>query len=332
MNMPINTDPHKTLAEIFSRVNMSELPAMNEHVQQLIGVLNKNRATIQEISEVILKDASLTTKLLQTANSAYYSRGVPITSISRAIAALGLGTLKELAITLALFEDFLKAGVEREEISKLLAKCFLSATQAKILCKVKNFNLPEEDVFICTLLHELGKIIVLVYLPELYRKAQELVDRGYSDEFSAKTVLNDLTFTTVGMEIARFWNFSEKIILSMTDNPPQPISRQDSQLLLLNVAAFCNRLTWIICYGTDLDLAELLLHYGPILGISKEESLNLALKSAGYAENMSGIIRFGLNRLNIRGKIAQKGASSKPSGNNTLDIPVSKNGSLHKEP
>lgn len=306
MNMPINTDPHKTLTEIFGRVNMSELPAMSEHVQQLIAVLNNGRATVQDICEVILKDASLTTKLLQTANSAYYSRGVPITSISRAVTALGLATLKELAVTLALFEDFLKAGVEREEISKLLAKCFLSATQAKILCKVKGISIPEEDAFVCTLLHELGKIIVLVYLPELYRKAQELVDRGYSDEFAAKTVLNDLTFTMVGMEIARFWNFSEKIILSMTDNPPAPTSKRDTQLLLLNVAAFCNRLTWTICYGTDLDLAELLLHYGPILSISREESLALANKSAGFAENMSGIIRFGLSRLDIRGRIARR--------------------------
>jgi len=308
MNMPINTDIQQTMAEIFSKVNMSELPAMSEHVQQLIGVLGNSNATVQEISQVVIKDASLTTKLLQTANSAYYSRGVPITSISRAISALGLSTMKELAVTLALFEDFLKAGVEREEISKLLAKCFLSATQAKNLCRIKGIKLPEEEVFICALLHELGKIIVLVYLPELYRKAQELVDRGYSDEFAAKTVLNDLTFTMVGMEIARFWNFSEKIILSMTDNPPRPTSNLDMQLILLNVAAFCNRQTWIICYGTDLDLAELLLHYGPILNISKEESLKLANKSVDFAEKMSGIIRFGLTRLDIRNKIARKGS------------------------
>lgn len=319
MNMPINTDIQQTLTEIFSKVNMSELPAMSEHVQQLIGVLGKSNATVQEISQVILKDASLTTKLLQTANSAYYSRGVPISSISRAISALGLSTLKELALTLALFEDFLKAGVEREEISKLLAKCFLSATQAKNLCRIKGIKLPEEDVFICALLHELGKIIVLVYLPELYRKAQELIDRGYSDEFAAKTILNDLTFTMVGMEIARFWNFSEKIILSMTDNPPRPTSNLDMQLILLNVAAFCNRQTWIICYGTDLDLAELLLHYGPILNISKEESLALANKSVGYAENMSGIIRFGLSRLDIRNKIARKSGPEKGQGFHEVD-------------
>ena len=218
-------NPNTTLSEIFSKVNMSELPAMSDHVQELLRLLNRDESSADEIAEVILRDASLTTKLLQVVNSAFYSRGTPISNISRAITALGLTTLKELAVSLALFEDFLKAGVEKEEISKLLALCFVSASQAKILCKVKKINVVEEEVFICTLLHQLGKIIILVYLPELYRKAQELIDRGYSDEFAAKTVLNDLTFSAVGMEIARFWNFSEKIVLSMGDNPPKPIEQ-----------------------------------------------------------------------------------------------------------
>ncbi|MBU1406456.1 MAG: HDOD domain-containing protein [Proteobacteria bacterium] len=302
----------KTLREIFSKVNMSELPAMSDHVEELLRLLNNDDSSAEEIAGVILKDASLTTKLLQVVNSAFYSRSAPITNISRAITTLGLTTLKELAVSLALFEDFIKAGVEKEEISKLLALCFVSASQAKILCKAKKINVQEEEVFICTLLHQLGKLIILVYLPELYRKAQELIDRGYSDEFAAKTVLNDLTFSAVGMEIARFWNFSEKIVLSMGQNPPQPTSKFDSQLYLLNVSAFCNRLTWIICYGSTLELGELLLHYGPIMGLSKKEAFGLVNRSLDVAEAMSdNIIRFGLAKLKIRTKITQKATASR---------------------
>jgi HD-like signal output (HDOD) protein len=303
--------PNTTLGDIFSKVNMSELPAMSDHVQELLRLLNSDESSAEEIAGVILKDASLTTKLLQVVNSAFYSRGTPISNVSRAITTLGLTTVKELALSLALFEDFLRAGVEKEEISKLLALCFVSASQAKILCKAKKINVPEEDVFICTLLHQLGKLIILVYLPELYRKAQELIDRGYSDEFAAKTVLSDLTFSTVGMEIARFWNFSEKIVLSMGDNPPQPTSKLDSQLYLLNVAAFCNRLTWTLCYGSSLELGELVLHYGPMMGLSRREAFGLANRSLDVAEAMpDNIIRFGLAKLKIRTKIAQKERAS----------------------
>lgn len=298
---------NKTLSEIFSKVNMSELPAMSDHVQELLRVLNREVSTADEIAEVILRDASLTAKLLQVANSAFYSRGTAISSISRAITALGLATLKELTISLALFEDFIKAGVEKEEISKLLALCFVSASMAKILCKTKRIPVQEEEVFICTLLHQLGKIIILVYMPELYRKTQEIIDQGYSDEFAAKTILNDLSFSDVGMEIARFWNFSEKIVLSMSNNPPQPTNKFDSQLYLLNVAAFCNRLTWTICYGSSIDLGELLLHYGPIMGLNNRETIGLVNRSLEVAEEMQdSIIRFGLVKLKFRARISQK--------------------------
>jgi len=298
---------NNALSKIFSRVNMSELPAMSDHVGELIRLLNDDDSCFEDISRVILKDASLTTKLLQVANSAYYSRGVPITQISRAISTLGLGTMKELAVSLALFEDFLKAGVEKEEISKLLALCFLSASQAKLLCKAKNLNLPEEEVFICTLLHNLGKIIVLVYMPEFYRKIQEIIAQGCSDEFAAKTILNDLSFADVGMEIARFWNFSEKVVLSMGDTPPAPANRFDTQMYLLNLSSFCNRLTWLICQGSTEELAHLLLYYEPIMDLTRKETFTLVNRSLELAEAMQdNIIRFGLNKLKIRMRIAQK--------------------------
>lgn len=298
--------PSTTLAQIFSKANLGELPAMSDHVQELLAMLNNSEASAQNIADIILKDASLTTKLLQVANSAYYNRGVPILSVSRAITTLGLAALKELVLALALFEDFLKAGVEKEEISKLLAQCFLSATQAKLLCKAKRLSAPEEEVFICTLLHHLGKIIVLVYLPDLYRKIEEMVEQGYSDDFSSRTILNDLPFSRIGMEIARFWNFSQKIILSMSDNPPPPTNKLDSQLYLLNVAVFCNQLTQVICHGSDLDLSELMLRFGPMMDINRRETLALANRSVDAAEDMGGIIRAGISKLKVRSRIAQK--------------------------
>jgi len=301
----------QTLSDIFSKVNMSDLPAMSDHVQELLRLLNDDESSAEEIAGVILKDASLATKLLQVVNSAFYSRGIPIATVSRAITTLGLTTVKELTISLALFEDFIKAGVEKEEISKLLAQCFLSASQAKILCQVKKINVPEEEVFICTLLHQLGTLIILVYLPELYRKAQELINRGCSDDVAAKAVLNDITFSEVGMEMARFWNFPEKIALSMGNNPPPPDDKFDSTSYLFNVAAFCNRLTWILCYGSSLELSELILHYGPIMGLDKQGAFGLANRSLDVVEAISDkIILFGLAKLKIRAKIRQKETTS----------------------
>lgn len=301
---PSNKSARNTLADIFSRVNMSDLPAMSDHVQELISLLDSNTVSTRELAKVILKDASLTTKLLQLVNSAYFNRGVPITSISRAITAVGLYPLREMATSLALFEDFLKAGIEKDGISILLTQSFLSATQAKVLCESRKLIIPEEEVFICALLHDLGKIIILVYMPEVYRKIQGIIDKGYTDEYASQTVLNGISFTQVGMEMARFWNFSEKIILSMASTAPRPKSKTDSNLYLFNLSIFCNRLTWSICNDRQLEFVELLLHYGPIFNTSRFEILNLLEESLAVAEDISGVIRYGLSKLKLRTRIS----------------------------
>ncbi len=299
-----NKSPQNTLADIFSKVNMSDLPAMSDHVQELIALLNSSTVSTQELANVILKDASLTTKLLQLVNSAYFNRGIPITSISRAITAVGLYPLREMATSLAIFEDFLKAGIEKDGISILLTQSFLSATQAKLLCESRKLVVPEEEVFICALLHDLGKIIILVYMPEIYRKIQNIVAKGYTDEYASQIVLNGISFTQVGMEMARFWNFSEKVILSMAQNAPRPKSKTDSQLYLFNLAIFSNRLIWSICNDQQLEFIELILHYGPIFNINRMETMDLFEGSLNVAEDISGVIRYGLSKLKLRNKIS----------------------------
>ena len=73
------------------------------------------------------------------------------------------------------------------------------------------------------------------------------------------------------------------------------------------MAAFCNRLTWIICYGSSLELGELILHYGPMMELSRKEAFGLASRSLDMAETMpDSIIRFGLAKLKVRAKISQK--------------------------
>jgi HD-like signal output (HDOD) protein len=300
-----NNPNQKALADIFSKVNMSDLPAMSDHVQELISLLNNDSVSAQELARVILKDASLTTKLLQLVNSAYFNRGVPINSISRAITTVGLNSLREMATSLALFEDFLKAGIEKDGISILLTQSFLSATQAKILCDSRKLPLSEEEVFICALLHDLGKIIILVYLPEVYRKIQSVIDKGYTDEYASQIVLKEVSFTQVGMEIARFWNFSEKVILSMARNAPRPQGKSDQHLYLFNLAIFSNRLTWSIGNELQLEFLELLLHYGPIFNLGKPEALDLVESSLLVAEEMSGPLRYGLAKLKLRTRISK---------------------------
>ena len=301
------------LAEFFAKINMTELPAMSTHVQELISLTHSSRSAAYELSKVILKDYSLTNKVLQVVNSAFYSLGRPVSSISRAVTVLGFDSVRELATAIALFEDFIKAGVEKDEISKLLTRSFLSALQARDLVVKKNFSVLPEEAFICSLLHNLGKIVVCIYAPDMYRKIAEMIKQGMTEDRAARSILEDMTYQELGEEVAKFWNMSEQIIFSMDPDPSEPQNSQDVQGYLKNVSNYSNALVDTICDGKDIG--ELLERYGTMMSVDRDEAIESVVMSVESSEDISDSVRYGLSKLKMRSKLeaAERGVVEVPA-------------------
>jgi len=296
------SQPSEKLTEIFSKMNMSELPAMSHNVQELISLTCSSRSAATELSRVILKDYSLTNKVLQVVNSAYYSLGRPCNSISRAVTILGFDAVRDLATAIALFEEFIKSGVEKDSISMLLTKSFLSGLQARDLAVEKDFKVPPEEAFICTLLHNLGKIIVCLYLPDKYKEIEQKISNGMSQDGAAKAVLgDDLTLREIGEEIAKFWNLSEKVVTAMDTDPDTPHGNYDTDGYLSNLAKFSNSLVDNLCDGSDLG--PLMDKYGEMLSVDPDEVVEKVMQCVEVSEDISDSIRYGLSKLKIRSKL-----------------------------
>ncbi|MBU0485873.1 MAG: HDOD domain-containing protein [Proteobacteria bacterium] len=288
---------------------MSELPAMSSHVQELISLTHSRRSAAYELSKVILKDYSLTNKVLQVVNSAFYSLGRPVSSISRAVTILGFDAVRDLAMAIALFEDFVKAGVEKEGITKILARSFLSALQARELVDSKGLNLPPEEAFICALLHNLGRIIVCIYLPDKYSEIERQIAGGVPEDKACRVVLEDLTFMLIGEEVAKFWNLSEKVVACMDTRPGKPKNRDDAIGYLQSLSDFTNRLVDSIC--DEGDVAALLDNYQQLIPMDQAEAVQLMTMSIDASEDISDSMRYGLSKLKIRSKVQKAELSLK---------------------
>lgn len=282
-------------------MNMGELPAMSHNVQELIALTHSSQSAGYELSKVILKDYSLTNKVLQVVNSAFYSLGRPVNSISRAVTIIGFDAVRDLATGIALFEDFVKNGVEKEGISKLLTRSFLSALQARDLAVEKNLNIVPEEAFICALLHNLGKIIVCIYMPEISREIEEKVAGGMSEDAATRQILEGLTFDQIGVEVATFWNLSDKVCAAMNPNPSEPQNTYDTLGYLKNVANFSNKLIEYVCDEKDID--GLIRQFGEMLSLSTEEAVERVNRTVDASEDISESIRYGLSKLKMRSRL-----------------------------
>lgn len=293
--------PSGKLAEIFAKMNMSELPAMSAHVQELISLVHSSRSAAYDLSRVILKDYSLTNKVLQVVNSAYYSIGQSVSSISKAVTILGFDAVRDLATAIALFEDFVKSGVDKEGISKLMTRSFLSALQCRDIAGEKRINVPPEEAFICGLLHNLGKTIAFIYLPGIYQEIEKKIATGIPEETACRHLLEDLTFAELGQEIARFWNLSDKVVGAMETDPTPPKNPYDTEAYLRNLCDFSNRFVDKICNGEDTT--ELLGKYGTIIAINHEKALEILTSCVENSQDISDSVRYGLSKLKIHSKL-----------------------------
>ena len=295
--------PSGKLAEIFAKINMSDLPAMSSHVQEILDLTsNKKYLKHEHLTKIVLQDYSLTNKVLQFANSAYYSPGQKVATVSMAVAILGFDTVRDLCLAIALFDDFIQAGIEKEAISKLLIRSFLSAMLAREIVSTRFIRILPEAAFICSLMRNLGRMVACIYFPALFQDIErEVVEADISEEDATRKFLDGMTFPELGVELAKFWNLTDTVIASMDTDPPKPESEDDEIGYLKNMADFSNRFVDGLCGNNSLE--PLLLKYSEILLVDEAGAIDILENTAEASAVIFDSIRFGLQELEeCRGK------------------------------
>ena len=226
----------------------SDFPALSDSVAAINKLTQSDRESIDSLANTLLKDYALTNKILRLVNSAYYRQagGGSISTVSRAVIVLGFDTIRNIAITVLLFEHLQDKANARE-----LKESFLRANLAGILARdVAGKLLPRdgEEAFICALFHNLGQLLAQYYFPEEIEEVRKLMQAmGLSESAAAMRVLG-ISFEDLGTGIARTWGFPAGIVNSMRRLPAgtlrRPAGRDETLRLLAGFAnEFCDSIS-----------------------------------------------------------------------------------------
>jgi len=158
------------LQKIATRKNLPTLPHI---LLKLIDTCNQERGSLKDISEIIEKDPSLSIKILRLVNSAYYRLPNRIENMDQAVALVGTNAIKNIAICASVHEAFNQAKGNAIFNLKLFwwhsLKC---AVLSRLIAKKTRYSHPDE-AFLSGLLHDIGKLVLLVNFPEQYTELLE---------------------------------------------------------------------------------------------------------------------------------------------------------------
>ena len=151
---------------------LKQIPTLPHILLQLIKTCNEDKG-LKEIAAIVGKDPSLTTRVLSLVNSAYYSKDSRATDVTAAVVFLGTNAVKNVAICSSVYEVFnhveSRKGFNLKYFWWHSLRC---AILAKRIANKLKYEDPEE-VFLFGMLHDIGKIILLVNFPDQYSELLE---------------------------------------------------------------------------------------------------------------------------------------------------------------
>ncbi len=276
-----------------------DLPAFSEHIVEINSKLSSltaiNFSSAGDLAKIILKDYSLTNKLLKVVNSALYAtQSGKVATVSKAVLLLGFEKIRMIAATLLIFEH-LQSKAQAKELKEVAIGSCMSGLIAMDVAD--NMKLGEkEEVFICAMLHSLGKMLAICYLPEEHAEIKKrMAQKGFDEAMASQSVMG-VTYTDLGMAVSRSWNFPDKIVRSMEAPPAGVIAQPKTEdELLRNLSNYANDLFSCFMNTQDDDrtaaLSDMSIRYQNSIPLPVEQMESVITSSITKIDTYSDIIR-----------------------------------------
>ena len=281
----------------------SDFPALSEAVSSINRLAASDRENVNTLSNTILKDFALTNKILRLVNSAYYrtSGGGAISTVSRAIVVLGFDTIRNIAVSLILFEHLENkghAGALKEEFLRANLGGMLAKDLAKALLR------NTEEVFICAMFHNLGRLLTNYYFPEEAQEIQRQMQLANTSEGKASARVLGLTYEDLGIGVARSWGFPDTLVRSMRKMPSgavrPPATREDRVHV---VAAFSDEICRAVECNDPLQRAQQIeqvrSRFADSLAVSATQLQESLDRSIAETVDFSAILHIDLRQTRI---------------------------------
>jgi len=305
---------HSTLEFLLRRIrHKGDFPTFSKNIMEInnkASVSRANMASASELANSILKDYSLTNKLLRLVNSAFYGQFAgSITTVSRAVVILGFEQVRMAASCLMLF-DHMKNSFHTVELKDAALQSFMSGLVAKDLADGTGFE-GSEEAFICSMIHNLGRHLVLCYFPEEYQQIQSLMaSKGKREAAAVRDVLG-ISYEELGMGVSHTWHFPDRIVQSMKALPKGKAGRPASDVeRLQHLSSFSNDL---IEATTSMEgergrkkLKEILDQFEECFPLNEKQLSRLLNRTKKRVEEFSDVLDMNLEQSRLMQRLANR--------------------------
>ena len=151
----------KILQQLETKIKTNQLilPSMPDVFLQVKKIVDNPSSNIHNIANIIIRDPSLTARILKVANNALYRGDHEITNLQYAVSRMGLQLIKTLVTSHAITQMFNQPGGRLKPFFDKLQKHSIEVSAHAYAIAINYSKINPDDALLAGLVHNIG------YLP-----------------------------------------------------------------------------------------------------------------------------------------------------------------------
>ena len=175
---------------------LGRIPSLPSLYSELVALLQREDAGMNEVARLIRKDLGVASQVLKLANSVHCASDRPVAELGRAVAMLGVDSLRSLVLFRGLISSMDSPRPQGLDLEKLWFHSFEVATGVRKLVILEGETQLADLAFSAGLLHDIGLVVLATDPAGRYRAILEQAQ-------TSRTPLAVLEHDTYGVDHAQ---------------------------------------------------------------------------------------------------------------------------------
>jgi len=275
-----------------------DFPTFSEHVQAIMAAVDGEAVSARELTDLIIRDYSLSLLLLRRAN-AHNVSGRPILSITHAVVMLGIEAVGHVAASLLIFEHFHN---KPPAVRELMMLSMLTASHVQQIAR-RVPDVQPQEAYLCGLVRNLGELLVSYYMPIDYARILKRAEERKLPLARACSDILQFSFEDLGTAVANYWAMPQRVAECQRATAPLRLPGKGHNLLMAAVSLGHEITTAVYRMEPEAGAARLKSalqdHYG-VLPLARQEVDTLLANSIGETQKTFGAMGIHINELRLQ--------------------------------
>ncbi|MDX9973256.1 MAG: HDOD domain-containing protein [FCB group bacterium] len=231
--------PSSCASNVQDRIrSIPELATLPETVSQVLFLLQDESYTALDLAAVIESNSTLASQILRLINSPAYGLERGVCSIPDAAILLGFDEVERMALGVSIVTVFGANRTGVKTLGPLWRHSLATAIAAQVIERHNHRQASAlQGAHVAALLHDIGKVAIIQYLPEARDRIMRLLVGGATVPEAERDALDGVTHCDVGAWLAEGWGLPATVVDGiLRHHDPQKAAEDEPMVHATHVA------------------------------------------------------------------------------------------------